>query len=510
LFLADFTGVAGADLDGFGLRNEATFSGITQIGTVDQNLWHVTERRANDLGHSADHSLYFGNDSAGNYELQINNIPQRVLGRAYFTIDLQNVPMGAQLSLAYKYFMETEGANGNFDRVVVNASKDFSNPLEPITTLHGSHDRLIDRSGVWKSIVSLDLGQITGPSIQVSFDFDSVDEIYNNFEGFYVDDVQVRMVGVSLTASTHLARIAGLANEYFGYSVARVGDLNGDQVPEFATLSQGASGRVMVFSGASQPWTPGLVYDAETIKYAVVSGASMSTYELLEAGNVIADNGTPFADFILNSTSSQTDPIFVVSGAAIAAGGNYTFASASRTIPRGFAVPLGNIDGVGADELGLILGNPADSVDESGYRQWHLVGQVFFGGTEAPAPSTPLFTKPDLVVEPGSPFYGPDDNPDIPSWFFGPLGNVDGNASGRSSFAMADIVSGRRLSIYKGRALANNFATLGTSSVSDVYQHEMARPLPVIPAVISRQINLSDPATSNHYVGASAVLEGAT
>ncbi|MEQ1831132.1 MAG: hypothetical protein ABL921_34620, partial [Pirellula sp.] len=456
-------------------------------------------------GHTPANGLYFGNDTTGNYELSIGNVSQSVLGRAYYSLDLTSVPVGATISLSYNYFVQTEGQLGllgYYDRAIVNVSRDFSNAAFPIATVQSTQSALVDPSNGWRN-VKVDLGQFQGTTVQIAFDFDSVDALYNNYEGFYIDDVNLRVGRVSLSATTNLAKIQGGANEIFGQSVASIGDLTGDGVPEFAAMAQGFNSRVLVFDGAARPWTAGLAYLDDAIKYSEVTGALSSGYSLTTAGNVIPDVTAPLPDILLSSISSLSLPAYVLSGAVLAQPGSSTaFTNAGSTLSSGYAVPLGNLDGLDVDDLGLVFAASSDNVAENGSSVKHFVGQVFLNSGIT---NGSLFSKPSLVVESGAPLYF---SSTPASWFFGSLGDVNGD--GLPDFAIADSLAGRMLSIYTGHALSNNPATTTILFASDVYQYELALPLPIVPADLLRRVNLSDAGVSVHSIGETAVIEGVT
>ena len=96
-------------------------------------------------------------------------------------------------------------------------------------------------------------------------------------------------------------------------------------------------------------------------------------------------------------------------------------------MPGGFAVPLGNIDGIGENEIGLVARSRSDNVSENNLTKSHLAGAVYFNGKIA---ATTL--KPDLLIEPDSSQFLPYF---IPIWFFGSLGKVDGGTT--ADFAIA-------------------------------------------------------------------------
>ncbi|WP_421656267.1 FG-GAP-like repeat-containing protein [Leptothermofonsia sp. ETS-13] len=180
LFKADFSDAVGApSLDGFTIDN----TGVPVVG-----LWHLSSRRGNDPGHSADDSLYFGRDEGpnggGNYN--VGHTAGRVVSPA---IALTGIS-GAELSFSY------------FLRVETDPSTD--QPRVRISRNGGEYQTVAAKTDIlqpvlnptWRS-ATIDLTPFIGSTIQIQFDFNTLDASLNNFEGWYVDDVTVRSTGSS-------------------------------------------------------------------------------------------------------------------------------------------------------------------------------------------------------------------------------------------------------------------------------------------------------------------------
>jgi hypothetical protein len=132
----------------------------------------------------------------------------RVHGRAYREFDLTQYPVGTELTFTFSYWLDTENPAGrsqtvNFDRVRVNIAADASFPI-------GSGHRDSDCEPHWRFLSSgleslanggrlqSTFGGWAGQVVYIGFEFDSMDAIYNNFEGFYIDDVTLRVRQVRL------------------------------------------------------------------------------------------------------------------------------------------------------------------------------------------------------------------------------------------------------------------------------------------------------------------------
>jgi hypothetical protein len=80
---------------------------------------------------------------------------------------------------------------------------------------------------------------ITNPSgsrVQIRFQFDTGDSAANEFEGWYVDDVQVRTF-----LQESAADVVFQGNFNLGDSVTGIGDVNADGIDDAAIVDAGAS-----------------------------------------------------------------------------------------------------------------------------------------------------------------------------------------------------------------------------------------------------------------------------
>jgi hypothetical protein len=178
LLTADFSDTTGtADLDGFTLDNATEVTGAAVAG-----LWHLSTGRGNDEGHSADDSLYFGQGEteAGGGNYNVGHTAGQVTSGA---IDLRGL---ATAQLSFNYFLRVETALES-DQARVLISVDGGS----FQTLASKGNGLIaGLNSIWRS-ASVDLTSYVGSSIQLRFDFDTVDASFNAFEGWYLDDIVV-------------------------------------------------------------------------------------------------------------------------------------------------------------------------------------------------------------------------------------------------------------------------------------------------------------------------------
>lgn len=150
-------------------------SGSTGEASSSASLWHLSQRKSA----SPATSWYYGKETTGTYNTGFRNWGMITSPN----INLDNIS-GSQL--LFKHLLSTENTSpftSMFDRATADVSKD--NGLT-WTTLKA----YVATSGLWAN-EALDLSSFDGMLIQIRFAFDTVDSLYNDFEGWYVDDVKV-------------------------------------------------------------------------------------------------------------------------------------------------------------------------------------------------------------------------------------------------------------------------------------------------------------------------------
>lgn len=148
---------------------ENDFNGWEVSG--ETSLWHQSSQRFV----SSETAWYYGNEETLNYDT--GSRTQGVLTSP--EIDLTNITYA---NLSFKYFLDTEN-DANFDKALVRIT---NNGGETYTDLYATHNT----SGIFVE-ESLNIASFDGDIIQIQFFFDSVDTLYNNYEGWYVDDIKV-------------------------------------------------------------------------------------------------------------------------------------------------------------------------------------------------------------------------------------------------------------------------------------------------------------------------------
>lgn len=173
VFKADFTDENGnAFLDGFAIEN---------TGAKEEGLWHLSTGRGNQVGHSAEDSLYFGQnegaEGGGNYD--VGDTAGRITSTS---IDLTGF---SSAELSFNYYLGVE-SDPDYDQVKVLISQDGGT----FTEIASKNDGLLNATSAWTN-TTIDLTSYVGSNIQIQFDFDTIDDFNNFFEGWYVDDVVV-------------------------------------------------------------------------------------------------------------------------------------------------------------------------------------------------------------------------------------------------------------------------------------------------------------------------------
>src|SRR5262245_3727575 len=150
-------------------------------------LWHLSTGRGTQAGHSPVTSFYFGQGEGpgggGNYNV----------GNTAGTITSGPIllPNNVGVGLAFNYVLGTEG-NGSFDVASVQVS---NNGFATFTTvLSSTSSAQLPLSSVWRNVTA-SLSAFAGQTVQIRFSFDTGDSVANNFEGWYVDDVQITTPG---------------------------------------------------------------------------------------------------------------------------------------------------------------------------------------------------------------------------------------------------------------------------------------------------------------------------
>ncbi|MEX0641054.1 MAG: hypothetical protein WD468_00055, partial [Pirellulales bacterium] len=440
------------------------FENIAQLPGYVNGLWHATERRGTDGGHSPLGSFYYGREVEGNYNVGAS------AGRVVTPpIDFTGIG-GGQIS--FSYFLQTENSD-YYDSARLLYAVDFGGGFEAYHQLslptlnNGTGGRLIDPSGGWQTVTA-DLTSLLDANeaqaiIKFAFEFDTKDTLYNHFEGFYVDDIAVKMF-LGVDNADVKFRINGAFDNGLGSSVAGIGDVNGDGQDDFAIAAADFSpnqGRVFVYYGREacdsclqlpEEVDPQAAPAAFGADQKINPGISLDDHVLYAAGDVTGD---ALDDFLISGFTQS----FLVAGPALPAN--------VHAGPR-LLVPLGNFDGVGPNDLGASFLEPSPTLAEDGSQLVHQVGHVFLGEM-----GTPDFSRVDLVIEPGRPSYQIQGNATARASLYASAGDLDQN--GLDDLAIADSF-GSRTNILLGRSLVSTVAATVTTQPVGQFRFALATP----------------------------------
>jgi hypothetical protein len=163
LFAEDFDGLAD-DL-----------SQTTLHGSIG---WGVSKVRAK----SAPASVYFGDEASGSYATG-----ERVA--ASISLPALDLPTDRDSRLELQIFADIEPAN-EYDRFKVQASVlEDASVVESVELL--SKSNLPTKAFKDFTTLHVDLAELRGKRIKITFVFDSMDEMNNAFEGVFMDDIRV-------------------------------------------------------------------------------------------------------------------------------------------------------------------------------------------------------------------------------------------------------------------------------------------------------------------------------
>lgn len=148
-------------------------SGVGSWETGDEpNLWHLSELRA----HSPSHAWYYGQDATRNYDTGVAN-------RGYLTSPPISLVDADEVMLTFAEWSQLQ-TNEEFDRTRLQVSTD-GEVWQTVFESHGTADSWAKRT------VSLSPYIERSGVIHLRFWFDTVNDRFNNYEGWYIDDVQV-------------------------------------------------------------------------------------------------------------------------------------------------------------------------------------------------------------------------------------------------------------------------------------------------------------------------------
>ncbi|MBN1991591.1 MAG: pre-peptidase C-terminal domain-containing protein [Anaerolineae bacterium] len=146
-------------------------------GWTTTGLWHqVNSSSPYYAAYSGSHSWWYGQDDTGDYDTGAANSGD-------LTSPIVYIP-SAGYYLRFWYAYETESMWTSWDQRWVQISMD-GGPFENVLQLYD------DPMNWWLQSRVIDLSGYAGHTIQVRFHFDTIDDGYNTYRGWYLDDFSI-------------------------------------------------------------------------------------------------------------------------------------------------------------------------------------------------------------------------------------------------------------------------------------------------------------------------------
>lgn len=137
----------------------------------ESGLWHISDYKAS----SGSHAWYYGLETTKTYDTGNHNWGHIT---TVHPIDLSQL---SNAKLRFRHTLTTENF-ATYDTATVQISEDNINFTTVYETLLSSM--------AWEE-VTIDLEPFLGQSIYVRFSFDTTDEMFNNYEGWLIDDIAI-------------------------------------------------------------------------------------------------------------------------------------------------------------------------------------------------------------------------------------------------------------------------------------------------------------------------------
>lgn len=213
----------------------------------EENLWHLSQLRSN----SPSNAWYYGQESTRNYDTGKTN-------RGYLTSPAITLVDADEVLLSFYEWSQLQ-TNEDFDRTRVQVSTD-GEVWETVFESHGTEDSWVKRT------VSLSPFIERSGVVHVRFWFDTINDRFNNFEGWYIDDVQVQVAKLSRPGEEQPMANLVVRSENIGFDPLH--PVEGDEVNIHAVVLN--SGRdeasdVMVYVADLTDGTPVPIGQPQTI-----------------------------------------------------------------------------------------------------------------------------------------------------------------------------------------------------------------------------------------------------
>lgn len=235
----------------------------------DDNLWHLSQLRA----HSPTTAWYYGQDDTRNYDTGDSN-------RGYLVSPAINLVDADEVMLTFHEWSELQ-SNEEFDRTRVQVSTDGES-WQTVYESHGTEESWAKRT------VSLSSYIERSGVIHLRFWFDTVNDRFNNYEGWFVDDVQVLVAKRTTPGDERPMANLVMRSENIGFGgySGRVNPVAGDKVVVHAVVlndGQAEANNVQVFFARAADGTgisPTPLGPAQTISTIPAGGSGVAEIQL--------------------------------------------------------------------------------------------------------------------------------------------------------------------------------------------------------------------------------------
>ena len=170
---------------------ESGNNGFSYVPDPDasSNLWHRTAHRFA----SPSNCQYYGIQGSWNYNTGARNAG-----------NLQSPPISlagiaAPITLSFNYLLQTEELT-DFDQAEVRISSDGGTSWTLLASRFSTNPLVSSTNASSFSAWTADISAFAGSTILLRFNFDTVDEALNDYEGWYLDDVVIRTVASAVPA----------------------------------------------------------------------------------------------------------------------------------------------------------------------------------------------------------------------------------------------------------------------------------------------------------------------
>ena len=145
--------------------------GWSEAYWTEDGLWHISQKRSG----SPTHSWWYGKESTSNYDTGGANSGCLISQE----IDLTDA---TDATLNFWTYWQTEDTGATWDKKLVE-----------ISTNGGATWALLQQlSGSMQGNRALSLHDYVGNDVMIRFRFNTVDKYYNNYEGWFIDDITVK------------------------------------------------------------------------------------------------------------------------------------------------------------------------------------------------------------------------------------------------------------------------------------------------------------------------------